>query len=212
MRFMKYLVLSFLLPHAAIGQEDSTFFFDQFTCTINQTIFSENIPVGEAGFGFGIYHTFRKNKIIELPLGFEFNRTSYLQEVIYESKYTTLYNAQFGMNAISVVLTPRISFGKKFKFILEAGVYGDSFARSRRTAHVNYSNYSDTIFKEYDEDKYIHTAPKFGIQAGTGLIIPIKNKAILVKLDYKIFRFYELDYYGHSKLSSNIRLTLGFKL
>ena len=210
----KHISILFILLNTFIySQNDSTLFFDEYNISIN-TVNSKNNNDYQIGFGFGAYHTFLSDKIINVLLGLEFNHTNQHLSGLKEGHFQHVSDVTFSINSLSIPLTTRINIGSKVKIFIETGIYADinliAWMKGTRYSYVPNEN-NQIEYKEYDISESTGiTTFNYGISLGFGIKIPFFKHFIIVKPEYKLglrtLYDYQTDLYN-----SYIRIVLAFK-
>lgn len=214
MRFFALILIFIVISIFASGQDSVKFFFNEFTISANRTNMKDDNTEDRYGFGFGAYHSFFPDKIVNLIPGFEYNRTSQLKKSIYEGHFANATDLTYTLNCISVPVGLRINIGKKTKFFAETGGYADITISSNRkgTFHTYYpdSNYH-VVYKDYQIDQKAGLLNSFGLYFGIGLRIPIYKYELIIKSDYKR-GLNNLDTYMANIYNTYFRLAVGLKI
>ena len=127
------LILTLIFTNTlAFGQNDSALFFNEFCVSLNKTNVQDYNSNDGIGFGVGAYHTFLPDKIVNILLGFEYNRTSQFIENMYEGHFANATNLTYFINSLSIPITARFYAGKRIKIFFETGYFLD-FSSTVRT-------------------------------------------------------------------------------
>ena len=222
--YSQLLITLFSLPLFSYAQRDSTFFIDEITVHLNRTIYLSSGDYinpgnfGKFGFGAGVYHSFRKNKRMELITGVEYNQTNLFREVYFEDSVTHLSNVKYNLNCISLPFKARFSTGKKMKLFFETGLFIDFYClasevgeRVTKTVVGGVNTYTSSDYSNIS----VFPAVNFGPQSGIGMTIPVKENAILIMADYKfgVLPLYKNNVYKYNAVYNRyLRFIVGFKL
>ena len=199
----------------AFGQNDSAFFFNEFTVSINKTDVQDHNSNDGIGFGIGAYHTFLSDKIVNILLGFEYNRTSQFIENMYEGHFANATNLTYFINSLSIPITARFNVGKRIKFFCETGFFLDLNIGARRkgTMHTYLLNENNQIvYKEFEIDEKANISTlNYGILIGIGVKVPISRFQLIIKPDYK-FGIKALYDYQDQVYNRYFRIMIGLKI
>lgn len=181
-----YLIVFFLFTQS-YGQLDTTYFFNEFSFSVNQTNVKDYKTANRVGFGLGAHRCFRTDKRVSITFGFEINRTKQFKKYIYEGRFATVTDATYTINSFSIPITARINFGNKKIMFIEPGLFIDvnTTSRIKGTMYSGLPTQNSHTVTAYDGGSDI-TNINFGPSAGLGVKIPIKRKAIIIRLDYKL--------------------------
>jgi hypothetical protein len=184
----------FTLPVLA-QNEKQPFPFDEFTISANKTTVADANTSDRFGFGAGVYHTFLKQKKINLISGVEFNNTSQFKKLgTYSSKFASSYDITYHVYSVSIPFSARFNFGKKTKFFMEAGAYIDlNFGSNMKGRIVSARSEIDSTGHYYFvvHEGQLDTGAdlKFlnaGASGGIGVSIPLNSKIdLILKSDYR---------------------------
>lgn len=218
MKIWNVILINIFFVSQVSGQKDSSFFFNEFSLSINQTNITKGRTVDRLGFGMGAYHSFKTEKKINLSFGFEFNRTSQFIEKMYDGHVANSTDITFYANSISIPLMVRLNLGKKTKLYFETGVFLDLNYSARRKGIMHTYNPTQNnqwVYVEYNfNEKTGVSKLNFGPSIGTGLKIPILKHELIFKIDYKfgIIPLVGSEPGGDPIINSYLRLMLGFKI
>lgn len=215
------LLLAFV-PFSMFAQEDESnksdqltevdLFFNEFTVSANMTMINDPNTTNGFGGGFGIYRSWRNDKIVNIVHGIEYNYSSQRKDKVFEgSSYAYYNNALYKMHNISVPVAARFTFGEKTKLFLETGLFVDFNLSDRRVGVFNTTDQDGIPMEvEVNEDANLDFF-NYGFNAGLGTRIPIKGLDLLFKLDYKfgipdLYRFDENFYNRYLRFSIGVNL------
>lgn len=197
------------------GKKDSTFFFNEFSLSVNQTNLTNDRANDRFGFGGGIYRSLTTKKKNNLVFGFEFNRSSQFVKEMYVGHYGYSTDLTYYINCLSVPLTLGLNFGNKTKFIIEPGIFMDlSLGAKRKGTMHDYSpnQNNQPTYKEYNFSQGVGISnPNFGPSLGIGLKIPISKQELIIRTDYKL-GLRELSGEVDQIYNCYLRLMIGLKI
>ena len=206
-------ILGFLciLVQFAHSQEASQFPFNEFQISTNRTDVANENTENRYGFGFGVYHTFMSQKVINVIAGLEYNRTSQFKKQVYESHVANSTDVTYNINFASIPVGLRVNLGSDTKIFIETGGFADLIARGNRTGtmHTYRTNGNNEFNKttiEFDEKAQL--ANSVGIYFGLGIRIPIKGLELILKPDYKL----ELTKLESDMRDTYFRLNVGINI
>ena len=210
------LTLSFIfLSTFTFAQNDSIFFFNELSVSINRTNLEDNNTNDGIGFGIGAYHTFLSQKIVNILFGFEFNQTKQFKDYMYEGHYANSTDLTYYINSLSIPLTARLNLGKQVKIFFETGFFVDLNVGARRkgTMHTYLPNENNQIvykeFKIYDKPSILPL--DYGISIGIGINVPVSKFQLIIKPDYK-FGIKALYDYQDQIYNRYFRIMIGMKI
>ncbi len=220
--FKTLSLLLILTPFALFSQENENnktdevpevdLFFNEFTVSANMSMVQNSNTKNGFGGGFGIYRSWRNDKIVNIVHGIEYNYTSQTKNRIYEgSSYAYYDNALIKMHNISIPVAVRFTFGQSTKLFIETGAFMD-FNVSDRRKGVYKTTDGDGIPMDVvvDEDANLDFF-NYGFNAGLGARVPVKGLDLLFKVDYKfgipdLYRFDEKVYNRYLRFSFGVNL------
>lgn len=174
----------FCLPgKESMGQYTNKFLFDEFSVSVNRTNVQDDNTEDIFGFGLGVYRGFMADKMLNVMVGLEFNRTSQFKKFMYESHSSHSAEVTYSLNCISIPVGLRVNVGSKTKFFIEAGGFGDLAISSNRSGTLHGP---DVFTPPKDFDKKAGLSPTVGIYFGMGMRIPISRFELVVKPEYKL--------------------------
>jgi hypothetical protein len=213
MRHFAIILISLLFIIPASGQQKMRFPLGEFGISANRTIIKNENISDRYGFGIGAYHSFLPDKMFNVIVGMEYNRTSYFIENLHGGHFDHYTDLTYHLNYISIPLGLRMNIGKKVKFFIETGGYADLIISSNRkgTEHTYYPDSSNhEVYKDFKIDEKAGCSSSFGVYFGIGLRIPISKFELIIKPDYKFGLNLYLDM--DQVYSRYVRLTVGFKI
>jgi hypothetical protein len=211
-------IIGLLLFLKVEGQKDSSFWFNEFSVSVNHTVLPKtDFSDGRFGFGVGAYRVFRKEKPTNITFGFEFNRTGQFRDYEYRGHFSNVTDITYSYYAFSLPFAVRFNVGKKVKFFAENGLFLDLFARvmSKGTMHsTSFGVNQPTIHEEYEFSQLARVTPAdFGSSFGIGIKIPVSRHALLIKSDFKCGFVPFVSQNSESDLLNwNLRLMVSFQL
>jgi hypothetical protein len=211
----QFLILVILMCRIlSFGQNDSTFFLNEFDVSINH-VTTNNNNRNNYGFGIGANHIFLSDKQVNIVVGMEYNMTVQYFSSMYEGHFASLSDITFYIHSFSIPVTARLNFGHKTKFFIEAGTYLDMNmgAKEKGRMHTYFLDDDNTIINSESDinRKTDISALNYGISAGLGISISISKIRIFIKPEYK-FGFAKL-YSGADYVSNNyLRVVIGIKV
>ena len=185
---------------------------DQFSINLNYSM-SMSSASPKLGFGFGVYHNFRRKKTYEIPLGLEFNCTNFYMSTYSDSKSSGIRDANFTINCLTLYLGQRINIGKKIIVFIEGGAFieysiGSNLTGTPFSYGMNGIQYHDDVKKKGIYNDKVD----FGPQIGSGIGIPVNDKIIQLKVDYKLgTQVYKYTIYGNI-IQHGVKITCSLKL
>jgi len=168
---------------------DKTFSEDKkYNFPFNEFNFSIN-KYSKIGFGVGIYHNQYLNKKFSTIIGLEYNHAINYIGYIYQGHYIHTENENEIYNIFSLPLAFRVNIDKKNLLYFESGIFIDYIYSLHKsgttitevTQNGQYDHVETVNYNTIRKDKSFHP----GIDLGIVLKIPIKNNAIVLKIDYK---------------------------
>ncbi len=194
------------------AQGSSQPFISEMAVSINQTNVGDANTKDHIGFGIGAYHEFERSERLSLVLGLEYNYTHQFKEVVKESDFVTRTNTDYYLNALSVPAGIRFAGGNELRYFVETGLYADLMVQSIRSGTLSETNSgsgSNPEISTFEERAGVSSF--IGAYIGIGLQIPIAERSILIRPDYKLaFSSSELSKF--EKLSNNyLRLQVGIR-
>jgi len=139
----------------SFGQNDSTFFLNEFDVSINH-VTTNNNNRNNYGFGIGANHIFLSDKQVNIVVGMEYNMTVQYFSSMYEGHFASLSDITF--------------------YIHEKGRMHTYFLDDDNTI----INSESDINRKTDI-----SALNYGISAGLGISISISKIRIFIKPEYK---------------------------
>ncbi len=224
MKILIYVIFSLIFVFRANTQEKSKLFLDEYALGVNystatildasQNDFLKNAKSiklsNGVGFNFGIYHTYNKERLIKIKLGFEYNYTetqvttkydyekfladSYQYSLINEKIKTKIHKHTLAMPFIF-----RYDLSKKHTFYFDLGLNYNLFTLFYNNYSVDYYELvqlsSDNVYffkRNYSNHSEFHNKRlKFELVGGVGFK-PSIFKQFSVKLSYK-YSFYSIS-------------------
>jgi len=186
---------------------------NEFGISANRTIIKNDNISDRYGFGIGAYHSFLPDKMINVIVGMEYNRTSFVVSNIHGGHFYHYTDLTYHINYISIPLGLRINMGKKVKFFIETGGYADLIISSNRkgTIHTYYPDSSNLVVsKDSQINEKAGYSSSTGVYFGVGLRIPISKYELIIKPDCKLGLNLYLN--RDEVYSRYVRLTAGFKI
>lgn len=180
------LLFSALFVSQLYSQRDGSFFFNEFSASVNYTELKDNNTDNRFGFGVGAYRSTLSERMFNVVFGFEFNRTSQFKNGIVYGHFAYLTDVVINTSSISIPLLTRVNIGHKTKFFFEGGIFLDIVTSG--LGRIN-----------------------FGPSYGVGVKIPMSKHELIIKWDYK----YGLNYwdYGYEAITNRyVRLQLGYRI
>lgn len=193
------------IPHVDI-------FFNEFTASLNMTMVQNSNTSSGIGGGFGIYRSWRNDKIVNIVHGLEYNYSAQTKDRVYEGSSYAFYNdIHYRMHNISVPVLVRFTFGERVKLFAETGGFMEFGLGSKRKG----------VYKTTDADGLptnlnVHEEANlnyfnYGFSAGVGTRIPVRGIDLLIKIDYKfgvrdLYRFDEKVYNRYLRFSFGVNL------
>lgn len=211
-----FLILTLVfLTTLTFSQENKTFPFNEFSISINRTNLEDDNTENKIGFGIGTYHTFLKEKKINLRIGIEYNRTSQLKKYFYEGRFAKSSDLYYYINSLSIPFTTKINFGHKAKLFLETGLFTDLNIGSKRkgTMHSYLPNANNQLeYKEFEfEENAQISAINYGFSIGIGINVPLFKYRLTIKPEYK-YGAHKLYDYGSQIFNRYYRVILGIEI
>lgn len=215
---MKHLTITFLLflfflSTNAQEEDDTEFFFNSLSISLNRTdVANENLE-NRYGYGLGVYRVMREHQRINFIFGIEFNVTRHYAETVYAGHYAHASEVEYTLHNLSIPLNVRLNFGNKIEFFIEAGTFADFVvgSRSKGTMHTYLPEKNSHV--AHSESQFNGKADftsdyNFGLSGGLGIGIPIEEEEINIKTDYKL-GLSELSDMDSSFHNRYFRLVLG---
>ncbi|HIP36451.1 MAG TPA: hypothetical protein EYG85_06320 [Crocinitomix sp.] len=208
---MKHLFTTLLCLLAlfwAYSQEkEQPYLVDEYNISLNRAGFKPLNSNDGLGFGIGITRLLRQQKKLNVSIGFEYNLTRRYYE------YTSFKKEQYikhNLNNITIPIGLRYNLGQKIIFFMEFGLFTDIVFRIKTKVLTITQNIDETTKKT--EGIYIHSLPghSFGLTNGIGLKIPINNRQLIIKTDYR-FEFY-FGYYLENMFNNYYRIVFGLSI
>lgn len=216
------ITLFTLVITISFGQNKPNRYFDEVSIGLikGQTKFykygkPQALTNNKYGFGLDIYRVWRKQKNINLILGFEYNliryQTIFEQETQFGSDYTDYnvirhnYNKA---NTLSIPILLRITFLKSKKIFIEGGPIVDFLNLSTKSTLSEYtiidlsdinSENPQNFISNYNSIKLVST---FGFKGGIGFDLPFTKHKLFTKVTYQ----YRFGYAGTSFCCQTINL------
>jgi hypothetical protein len=218
---MKHILLTssllLLMIQSSFSQDEKKFFADEILVSINRTNVQDYNTADCVGFGFGLYHSFLADKMLNLVVGLEYNRTSQIKNRMYNGHYSTAKDMRYNLNAISIPVDVRFNIGSKTKFFLETGAYADLMVHTNRTGTIESLVSPNTPEQNYvnkDVNEGVRFANssgiQFGVHFGIGVRIPVSDYEIVIKPDYKL-GLNNMDPDFNNIYNSYFRLNVGMR-
>jgi hypothetical protein len=210
-RFLVKLVLintvCFFECHAQ--EKKKPFLLNEFHISINATNVNDNNTENRIGFGFGAYHTWKKDEKLNFSAGFEFNSTNQFKKNFLEGTLIHYSNLNYRLNFLSFPLTIRYNFGDKTKLFIEGGPFVDYLLSARRKGDFE----SISPIPGNEGTGTINDTPalssNYGLSFGMGLVLPFKKFGLLIQPDYKLGLKELYKENSFSIVNSYFRLSLG---
>ena len=188
-----------LFAVSVFGQEEekvkSSFFFNEFSISLNRTNVLASGGENRLGCGAGMYRSFVLVGQLDFVFGMEYNYTSLFVEEIFYGQASYEKDMTFRIHTVSFPLDLRFSMGKNTKFFIESGIFLDIPVASQKKgyrrvgdmgSHPLYPGtwpiYKNVKVKERAGISGIDYGPSFGM----GVRIPTKRLEWIVKADYKM--------------------------
>ncbi len=169
------------------AQELSPPIISEFTLSINQTTVSDLNTDDHIGFGIGVYRTFEKTEHLSLILGLEYNYTHQFKKEVRESESVTRTNTNYYLNALSIPAGIRLTGGNGLRYFVETGLHADIMVqpiRSGTLVETSSSTNSNPKISTFEERAGVSSF--WGAYIGLGIQIPVGDRAILIRPDYKL--------------------------
>jgi hypothetical protein len=191
-----FLLLAFC-SQPAPAQNNSVFFFNEVSLSLNRTFEKNNAGNGRFGFGLGVYHVSLREKTVNLLFGFEYNRTTRFIDWMYEGHFAHSADITWSVNTLSIPFFVRVNAGKHVRYFAEAGVFLDLNISARRKGTMYVYDYEEWQKEEIYpfNDKPDITTFNYGFSAGVGISIPISKIRLILRPDYKFVVKPVYDYY-----------------
>lgn len=221
--YLKYFLFTTLLTclfyKSVSGQESGKGFFEdffnEFSVSLNRTDLRDDNSGNGFGFGIGTYYTYRRDRKLNILLGFEYNRTSLHKKYIDKGRFAHLTDVSYKINNLSIQPCLRFNIGSKTKIFIEAGGFTDIVLKSRYkgTLHSSEVVNNQLISSVYKTDGKAALPSSAGIYFGLGVRIPMSGFELVIKPDYKMgLTNWSPDYYyQYGILSRYFRLNLGVR-
>lgn len=101
--------LILLLGKISFGQNSKNFFINEFQISVNRTLQQDENTEDRFGFGLGAYHSFRKEKKLNIIAGLEFNRTSQFKKSLNEGHSAQSTDITYNINCASIPIGVRLN-------------------------------------------------------------------------------------------------------
>jgi hypothetical protein len=205
-----FFSLFFLSP--IFGQK--RFIFDEFFISGNKTDLSDNNTENRFGFGVCMYHIFKKEKLMNLVAGVEYNNVSQYKKKIHEGHFSHSKDLTYSIDFLSFPIGIRYNIGSKTKFFTEVGGFADLFLYANRkgTTYTYLPGENNIIdFKVFSIDEKVVLSSSFGIYLSFGAQIPISKYVMILKPEYK-FGLNKLNSGMDSILNRYYRISFGLNL
>lgn len=195
-KIMKIIILAFSVLFSlspVYGQKDSAdFFFNEFGLSLNRTERFEGKLEQELGFGIGAYRSMWDQKRIPLIFGMEYNLNRLFMDQTYEGHFAHATDVQYTIHNWSFSFGCRFMMGKKIKPFIELGTFLDLIIGSRREGMMH-TYFPGTVYKDFSFNENAGlSSHNYGLSGGIGIKIPVDNREVTFKSDYKI-GFQELN-------------------
>lgn len=182
------LFLAFICSLHVSGQDSTrkVDFFNEFVVGLNKTTRPSNDFDQSLGFGVGAYRVINNQEIVNLVFGFEYNLNRQFYDEFSEGRYAHGWNMQYTVQSATIPLYIRCSIGKNLKAFVEFGFYADIVFNSKRkgTIHTWPPNGGPTKELAVNESAQLSNF-NYGLYGGVGMRIPMKNKGLIIKSDYR---------------------------
>ena len=176
--------IAMLFAVSVFGQDEEkgekSFFFNEFSVSVNRTNVSSLGRENRFGGGAGIYHSFVLGKRFDLVLGIEYNYTSLYADFVSHGHNNYDEDMTFHIHAASLPGSCRFSVGKKVKYFLEAGIFFEFPIIYQETGYKDIGDHSIKTSVVNIE------LPNVGSSFGMGVRIPMKSIEWIVRADYKV--------------------------
>ena len=203
------IVFALLCTLIASAQSTNKFFFDEVSVSLNRTHLANETTEDRFGFGVGVYHSFRPEKVMNIVLGFELNHTSQFKERAEAKHFSHIGDVTYSINTISVPVGARVNFGSDTKIFIEPGVFGGFAIYSKLTGTVHTYSPNENNEIESNEYKVEEGAPvsnSVGFYLGAGVRIPVSEYELIIRPDYRLG-----TQLGEGIPNRYYRLNIGFK-
>jgi hypothetical protein len=208
---VKKLILSFstlIISSAIFSQDQPGFSLDEISVSLNRTDVENDNTEDRFGFGAGIYHLFLEEKSLNVLIGLEYNYTAQYKKYGYSSHFSHSEDMTYHINSLSVPIGLRVNIGKKTKYFIEAGGFGDfTLYSSEKGTGYSYPPDSNYHYTEFQIDEKAGLDSSFGVYLGLGVRIPVSKFDLVIKSDYKV-GLNEINY-GPEMYLRYIRLMVG---
>ncbi|MBN3034536.1 MAG: outer membrane beta-barrel protein [Bacteroidales bacterium] len=171
-------------------QDRISFFFNEFSGSVNRTVMDDSNTNDRLGFGLGIYRSGSDSARFSPVFGVEFNRTSQFKEQISVDHLSFKTDMTYHISTISIPVVVRFRAGRHVRLIIDAGVYLDLCVggSEQGTFHSWYPG-PVTPPGSMRESMYDHKTNgyghNYGPSGGAGVMFPLSGHHIIIKADYK---------------------------
>ncbi len=211
-----FTILLFYIVLHGISQSTNDFLIDEFTFSINKTLFEDDNTKNKTGFGAGLYHTFRKDKKINLIFGFEYNKTCQTKNSIYAGHYAHYEDITYTINALKIPLLLRANIGNNITGFVDLGFFGDIVLKVKEkgtyiSCTPNENNQLECHTSEVDRKASNFAGNDYGFIAGIGLRIPVRTIELIIKTDFQLGMNKLYDYMDTVE-NRYVRIVFGLKI
>lgn len=162
----------------------SSYFFNEFGISGIQQNGSITTRKHKLGFGIGAYHSGSPEKIVNIVMGIEYNYNRQYGEYIYLGRFASINDISLDLHSLAIPIAARFNVAPDVLFFLEAGVFLEIPLYGRWTGTETY-NVPGEPYTQKKISRSESVDPLFGPAFGLGVTIPVSNKAIVLKFDYR---------------------------
>ena len=212
------IVIAYLssFPLVAEGQKKDTFFFNEYSISVNRTVIFTGDNTGDKfGFGLGLYRVMGQ-KSLNLIGGFEYNLTRQYIKRTDEGQFANATDLTYNLQNLSIPVIARLtSDNDKLKVFFEAGVFSDIILFATRSGTISSYAPDENDMIEYKSSEFKNKAQlssiNYGLQSGIGIIFPFGNFNLIIKPEYK-YGLRNLNPNGMTSIfNSYFKLSIGLK-
>jgi hypothetical protein len=183
-----FILFAIILSHTVLGQT-KPLFFNEISISLNKSSLPPPDLSQVPGFGFGVYRKSNDEKLFSFHFGFEFNKSKHFLRYTYEGRFAHAKDVLFKFQNISIPINLQLNFGKEVNFFMEMGVFADLIFKSQKQGtmytYLPDQNNQISLKQSYFSGRSYISGLGYGPSVGAGIRLPIKDKHLIFKTDYR---------------------------
>ena len=214
-QYLKFIFF-FLLVSYSINFFGQLNVIDEINISANRENVSDFNTSDKNGFGIGVFHSFFKERCVNLVLGIEYNKTNQLKKSVYNGHFSDIKNANYSIDNLSIPFKLRFVKGNRIKLLFEGGGFINQIIsmREKGISYDYYLNPTTPSTIEVSNKLQPFNSVRVGYCLGIGLQYCLTKFSIFIRPDYKrefgFGNIYEIN--GSEPINNNyFGIALGVK-